>query len=254
MFEDWLEAGQRWDQSKLVIQMRQVKTHGRRGSRKWMVRSELVLKYSSESLADEIIACKENLDDTARAACVRPHPDCPTNPDLTQYLVFDAESEYDQSDTVLESLFSASSTCDRKKGNKRKRSSSSASSESSSDSSSTSSGSSSDDKKKKKKKGKKSKKDKKGKKSKKGDKKKKSKADKEKAKQKQAEKDAKEKAKDAEKKKQKTRQDAKKARNLRSRCIIFLSGYYNTPKILFKLTVHNYASCTLLHVWVGPSR
>ena len=139
MFEDWLEAGQRWDRSKLVLQMRQVKTQGRRGSRKWMIRSELVVKYNSEALADEIIACKENLDEAARAACVRSHPDCPSNPDLTQYLVFDAESEYDQSDTVLESLFSVSSTCDRKKGNKRKKGSSSGSSESSSDSSSTSS-------------------------------------------------------------------------------------------------------------------
>ena len=39
MFEDWCGSEERWEKSKLVIQMRQVNKVGRRGSRKWMCRT-----------------------------------------------------------------------------------------------------------------------------------------------------------------------------------------------------------------------
>ena len=105
MFEDWCGSEEDWGKSKLVLQMRQVNTVGRKGSRKWMCRHEIVDKYKSEVIADEIISQKMSMDETARASVVRDHPDSPME-ELRQYLVFDAESEYDQSDTVLESLFS----------------------------------------------------------------------------------------------------------------------------------------------------
>ena len=103
MFEDWCESEEQWGKSKLVLQMRQVNTIGRRGSRKWMCRTELVQKYQSESIADEIISQKLSMDEKTRSLCVREHPDTPLE-ELRQYLVFDAEAEYDSEDTILESL------------------------------------------------------------------------------------------------------------------------------------------------------
>lgn len=210
MFEDWLTASEDWDTSKLVVQMKEVHSKGRRGSRQWLCRYQIVAKYGGdENIADEIISAKLSLDEKERALVVRDHPDTPL-PELRQFLVFDAESEYDSSDSILESLFSATSTekGGKDKGKKKKRKGSSSSSSDSSCSSDSSSSDSSE-KKKKKKKGKKSKKSKKGKKAK--GKKGKSKADKEKAKQKQQEKDKKDKDREEEKKKQTVRGEAKKA-------------------------------------------
>ena len=190
--------------------MRQVNTIGRRGSRKWMIRSEIVAKYQSEAIADEIIAGKMAMDEASRSAVVRDHPDTPT---LQQYLVFDAESEYDQSDTILESLFSVTDSegrgRERKKDGKRRRSSSSSSASTTDTSSDSDSGSS--DKKKKKKKGKKGKKSKKSKKGKKAGKK--TKEQKEKEKIKKQEKELKDQERESEKINQKARAEAKKARD-----------------------------------------
>ena len=215
MFEDWCGSEEDWGKSKLVLQMRQVNTVGRKGSRKWMCRHEIVDKYKSEVIADEIISQKMSMDETARASVVRDHPDSPME-ELRQYLVFDAESEYDQSDTVLESLFSVTDRGGHGRGKKnRKRCRSSSSTASTTETSSESSDSDSEDKKKKKSKKSKSKKSKKSKKGKKSGKKtKKTKAQKEKDKQKQEEKERKEHERELEKKDQKVRQDAKKAQGL----------------------------------------
>ena len=75
MFEDWCGSEEDWGKSKLVLQMRQVNTVGRKGSRKWMCRHEIVDKYKSEVIADEIISQKMSMDETARASVVRDHPD-----------------------------------------------------------------------------------------------------------------------------------------------------------------------------------
>lgn len=214
LFEDWLDAEEDWGHSKLVLQMKQQHTMGRRGSRQWLTRMQIEEKYRSAMVAADIIAQKEAMDEPARSAAVRDHPDTPL-PEMKQYLVFDAESEYDQEDTVLESLFKVpdggkGSSSDRK-GSKRRRSSSSSSSE---DSQSDESESSSD-----KKKSKKSKKDKKSKKNKdkkkkksKGKKGKKTKEERQKEKKKLEEKEAKEQERQTEKAHQKSRQEAKKVR------------------------------------------
>lgn len=201
LFGDWLESEECWEKSKLVIQMRHVHTVGRRGSRKWMIKQEIVEKYKSEDIADDIIAQKMSLDESIKSTCVRQHPDS-NHPDMVQFLVFDAEAEYDQSDTILDSLFSVRDGGSKDDGKKRKKKSSS-----SSDSSSSEESSDSKDKKKKKKKSKKSKKNKKGKKS-----KKKSEEQKEREKEKEREKDAKDMERKAEKEKNATRQAAKKVR------------------------------------------
>ena len=249
MFEDWCGSEECWEKSELVIQMRQVNKVGRRGSRKWMCRHEIVDKYQSESIADEIISQKMAMDETARAAVVRDHPDTPME-ELRQYLVFDAESEYDQSDTILESLFSVSDGGGNGRGKKsKKRGRSSSSSTTSTTDTSESSDSDSDDKKKKKskksKKSKTSKKNKKGKKD--GKKAKKTKAQKEKDKQKQAEKDKKEQEREVEKKDQKVRQDSKKAHGLDDtdlwRAYTFqygLNGYISPKMIDIKYRMHLY--------------
>ena len=205
LFEDWLEAEEKWSSSKLVLQYKSVKTTGKRGSRVWMIRSQIEEKYKSEKLANEIIESKEGLDEKSKALCVRDHPDLATpDPAWRQYLVFDAETEYDSEDTVLTSLMGVTLKSESKSSKKRKNDSSSSSDSSASESESTDSSSD-----KKKKKNKKASKNKKGKKDKETSKKNK-KAKKE-SKEKKAEKEKKEKEREEAKKVQVVRSNAKKA-------------------------------------------
>lgn len=204
-----------------MLQYKSVKTTGKRGSRVWMIRSQIEEKYKSAKLANEIIASKEALDEKSKALCVRDHPDLQTpDPAWRQYLVFDAETEYDSEDTVLTTLMGATLKTE-KKSKKRKHDSSSNSSSSQSDS--ESSDSSSDKKKKKKK----ASKNKKGKKDKKGSKK--NKKGKKESKEKKAQKEKKEKDREEAKKIQGVRSNAKKAGLLKG---CFLIVRFHTPALI----------------------
>ena len=162
LYEGWLSANEDWTSSTLVISLRSSTAHRKKGARKWFTRDELAVKYSKGqtldyTVADEII--QEKLKDEVTASqCCRPHPDCPRNKSMTQYLCFDEATECDEQDEVMTSLMTC---CDKtkkrsKKDKKRKRSTSSSDSGSESESS-DSSDSSTESGKKKKKKSKKSK-------------------------------------------------------------------------------------------------
>lgn len=155
LFEEWAGSNEDWSRSELIVQMKNSRTHTKRGSRKWLTRKELVEKYGDEQIADDIISHKLENASLAKSQ-VRWHPDLrPGNMEMRQFLVFDSAEEVDQSDEILESLFRLDDTEDgkcRKRGrskekNKSKKSkkskknkkSSSSSSSSSSDSSSSSS-------------------------------------------------------------------------------------------------------------------
>ena len=222
LYEGWLSANEDWESSSLVISIRSSTAHRKRGARKWFIRDELARKYSTGetldyTIADEIIGEKLKDDVTSRQSC-RPHPDCPNNKSMAQYLCFDEATECDEQDEVMTSLMKC---CDKdkkhsKKDKKRKSSTSSSDSGSGSECDSDSSDSSTESGKKKKKKSKKDKKNKSGKKKgkkstgKKG--KKLTKAQKEKEKEKNDKKLKQEEEKQQEKLKTEKRSAAKKAR------------------------------------------
>lgn len=227
LFESWLTSKEEWKSSSLVMSMRQTKSWKRKGARKWLLKSELLVKYQgNEAIVDEIISGKL-ADEAVRKVCVRRHPDLVHAPEDTednmQYLVFDEAGEVEEDDLVMQSLFKCSDSGKggSKKSKKRDRSESSSSgSDSDSDESSKDSSSSSSGKKKKGKKDKKGKKksEKKMKKKKKQTGKKGKKLSKEEKEQKKAAeeekktaKEQKEKEKKEEKEKDEARKNAKKA-------------------------------------------
>ena len=143
-----------------------------------MVYADLIEKFRSEDLADDVIAEKVAADKSLNL--VRDHPDAPNNPKLTQYLCLHEDGGSEEHDTVLSSLFQAVSKSDggKGKGKKDKKKKRKHSSSSSSPSESKSASSSSSDSSKDKKKTKKNKKDKKSAKATKGKKSKKEKKNK----------------------------------------------------------------------------
>ena len=70
-----------------------------------MTRAEAVLKFG-EGPADAIILRKLG-DETLRRTQVRDHPEAPDCPELRQYLILDTSEEVDESEDVLEQLYSA---------------------------------------------------------------------------------------------------------------------------------------------------
>ena len=234
LYEGWLAANEDWESSSLVISIRSSAAHRKKGARKWFTRDELARKYSTGetldyTIADEIIGEKVKDEVTAQQSC-RPHPDCPNNESLTQYLCFDEATECDEQDEVMTSLMTC---CDKdkkhkkKKDKKRKNSTSSSDSGSGSESGdSDSSDSSTESGKKKKKKDKKNKKNKSGK-NKKGKKsngkkgKKLTKAQKEKEQEKEKKKLKQEEEKQQEKVKTEKRSAAKKARTRPFEILVF---------------------------------
>lgn len=204
LFEEWLSSNEDWTSSKLFQSMRYSKSFKKRGARKWYTRDQLTEKYHNDSAIADAIICEKEKDPAIAAVCVRPHPDCPDVPSMRQFLCFDEETEADEEDTVVSSLFEcvAAGKRSRDKSKKKRKRSSSSSSQSDSGTESDDDEQSSSSSKKKGKKGKKSKKDKKGKK----DKKKKTSK-----KGKKLTKEEKEKSKADEKEKQGLRSKAKKA-------------------------------------------
>ena len=218
LFEEWLNAGENWDRSSLVISLRQQTSFKKLGCRRWFTRDALAEKYKGDyGVADSIIAEKQK-DSITAGKCVRDHPDLPGDPKMKQFLCFDEGTEADEEDHILSSLIECKTDTDKKsgkdgKGKKRKKSSSSRSSSSSSPSQvtvSSESESRKNSKKKKNKKGgsKKSKKDGKNKKDKKS--KKLTKEQKEKAEEQRRKREIKEEERKNEKAKSETRSKAKK--------------------------------------------
>ena len=222
LYENWIAANGKWDQSQIVVQCRSTVKGSKTGARRWMLRSDIVSKYGSESVANDIINAKLN-DPMLKQTCVRDHPDLPGRSDLQLFLCWDSSHECDTEDTVVEQMFTMSQKHDLREGQgkknkghghdkKRKRSTSSSSSVNttsmsiSSDSDSDSDDSSSSGAKKKSKKSKNNKKAKKGKDA--GKKAKKTKEDK-KGKKERKDKD---KEKDAEKEKERTAAEEEKKR------------------------------------------
>ena len=139
LYEQWVQAGGKWDSSQLVIQARTCIKGSKTGARRWMMRSEIVKRYGCEATADELILVKES-DPTLLRTQVRNHPELPHRRDLRLYLCWDESYETDTEDVLISKMLevaqkdsprrgrSKEKKDHKKKDKKRKRSTSSSSS------------------------------------------------------------------------------------------------------------------------------
>ena len=74
LLEQWAAADGIWTQSDFYLQIKQKKKNRQYGSRVWLTRGELVQKYGSTAIAEQIIAAKVHDEEVARTQ-VRSHPD-----------------------------------------------------------------------------------------------------------------------------------------------------------------------------------
>ena len=73
-----MSCGGKWEESELLIQIQQSQRHRREGKRRWMTRSEVILKYGDQDVGNSI--CDSKLQDPeAKKSQVKPHPDAPQN-------------------------------------------------------------------------------------------------------------------------------------------------------------------------------
>eukprot|EP00438_Fugacium_kawagutii_P021042 Skav236149 [mRNA] locus=scaffold2146:214258:216563:+ [translate_table: standard] len=80
LFEQWVACDGHWSESSLLVTLREEHRHRRVGARKWLTYPELVIKYGGPSPAQKICAAKQ-ADATMAKEQIRPHPDCPKDPD-----------------------------------------------------------------------------------------------------------------------------------------------------------------------------
>ena len=76
LMEEWLTTGGDWSQSRLYIKMTIQRRERQHGARVWYTKHQLIVKFGSEHLADEIISSKM-ADPTTRETQVKCHPDAP---------------------------------------------------------------------------------------------------------------------------------------------------------------------------------
>lgn len=117
--EQWLSCEGHWRESALYKKLLEKTTHRRFGSRKWLTKPELAMKYSME-VAEAIIAAK-HADPELSKSQIRKHPDCP---DVLQYYVWDQEGDEETHDEIVETMFEARDV-DKEDGRKKRKWSSS---------------------------------------------------------------------------------------------------------------------------------
>ena len=118
LYENWCECGGHWTRSSWVVSMRERHRHRKTSARVWMTFAEIAAKYQSEQIAMDITLAKLQDEKLCRTE-VKPHPDCPENPSLTLFLVWDRESEINEEDHVVQSLFEMGD--DESDGDKKKK-------------------------------------------------------------------------------------------------------------------------------------
>ena len=74
LLEQWTAAEGQWQHSDFYIQLKTKHRNRKFGCRKWLTRSEMLTKYGSATIVDDIIAAKMS-DDAVKAQQVRAHPD-----------------------------------------------------------------------------------------------------------------------------------------------------------------------------------
>ena len=80
--EQWLQCDGNWKKSSFYLEIKKSKAERKRGCRMWMTRAQLIAKYGSAALADEIISNKEA---DPSGTQTKDHPDAPGNKDPHVY-------------------------------------------------------------------------------------------------------------------------------------------------------------------------
>ena len=74
--EEWLATAGDWRQSRLYQRMTAKKTERKHGARVWLTRAQLLMKYGSQEIVDEIVTTKLS-DPELRESHTKSHPDAP---------------------------------------------------------------------------------------------------------------------------------------------------------------------------------
>lgn len=74
--EEWLSTAGNWRESKLYQRMTAKKTERKHGARVWLTRAQLLMKYGSQEIVDEIVTAKLS-DPDLKESHTKPHPDAP---------------------------------------------------------------------------------------------------------------------------------------------------------------------------------
>ena len=94
-----------WKKSKIYLSCKDTSSHRRMGVRVWMTRAQIVQKHGEEA-ADAIILRKQQ-DPELSKTDIRPHPDLPDSPELTQYRILDTSQEVETTEDVMQLLYEA---------------------------------------------------------------------------------------------------------------------------------------------------
>ena len=105
LFEDFSQAGEDWQKSTIVQNLKLSSTHMRRGRVNWFTKKQLIKKYDDEAVANMICQTKEAEGKT------RVHPECPTE---KLYLCFDAEEFIDEETEQLSSSLNVKTELSRR--------------------------------------------------------------------------------------------------------------------------------------------
>ena len=120
LYEQWVQAGGKWNDSQLVLQCRSTISGTKTGGRRWMLRSDIVKKYGCEVTADEIIRSKES-DPALLKTCVRDHPELKHRADLRLYLCWDESYETDKEDTTITKMLQLTDSGSKRGRSKEKK-------------------------------------------------------------------------------------------------------------------------------------
>ena len=76
LMEEWVATAGDWKQSKLYQRMTAKRTERKHGARVWLTRPQLLMKYGSQEVVDEIVNAKLS-DPELKETQTKPHPDAP---------------------------------------------------------------------------------------------------------------------------------------------------------------------------------
>lgn len=78
LMDEWLETKGDWKSSKLYQHLKRKRSERQHGSRVWMTKQQLVMKYNCEQIATNIVEQKCS-DPELFKTQTKPHPDVPDN-------------------------------------------------------------------------------------------------------------------------------------------------------------------------------
>ena len=101
LYEQWNLAEENWNNSQLVVRMRQSERTRKVGGRRWMTRQMIHERYGEE-LAQDIMQSKNKQDPERKGVMVKPHPDIDKE---SLFLCWDESFESTENDELIELMY-----------------------------------------------------------------------------------------------------------------------------------------------------